>query len=183
MHETLFLIGFPGCGKTTLGKELSRLTGGEFIDLDERVEQATGLTVKQLFDQRGEAAFRALERQALESAPLDGAIVACGGGTPCHSGNMEWMNAHGFTVWLTTSPQRLIDRLCLPEHRFKRPSIARLTDDEIAQYVHSTLALRAPFYSQARMQFDATLIETAEETVLTARRLMQALKQTKDTAR
>ena len=88
---------------------------------------------------------------------------------------MELMNAHGITVWLTTSEERLIARLCLPEHRAKRPQIASLTDDEIAEYVHDTIAHRAPYYAQAQLQFDATRIETAEETEETAQEFAELL--------
>lgn len=166
----VYLIGFPGCGKTTLGLELARLAGLPFVDLDLLIERQQGRPIVELMPLIGEARFRQLEREALHRVAKDGnrAIVACGGGTPCQPGNMELMNATGATVWLTTTAERIIARLCLPEHRAKRPQIAALSDDEIAAYVHRTLAMRTPHYAKAQRRFDATRIETAAETTATA---------------
>ena len=171
-----YLIGFPGCGKTTLGRELSRLTGWVFIDLDEYIEHQQGRRIVELMPLVGETQFRDMERAALREVSAASAIIACGGGTPCQPGNMELMNASGITVWLTTSEERLISRLCLPEHRAKRPQIATLSDEGIARYVRSTIAQRTPFYSKASLKFDSTHIETAAETIDTARRLAHALR-------
>lgn len=133
------------------------------------------MTVNDIFATWGEARFRELEREALREVSSSGAIVACGGGTPCHGGNMELMNAAGITVWLTTSPQRIIARLCLPEHRAKRPQIAQATDKQIAHYVETTLREREKDYRQAHIVFDSTEIETAEETLVTAAKLLDIL--------
>ncbi|MBR1804246.1 MAG: shikimate kinase [Muribaculaceae bacterium] len=177
MTKTVFLIGFPGCGKTTLGVELARQTGWPLTDLDDWIEQQQGMTIKQLYGEVGDARFRQIEHEALRTMAEQPGVVACGGGTPCQPGAMEWMNAHGLTVWLTTSTERLITRLCLPEHRAKRPQIATLTDEQIARYVHTKITERTPYYAQAKLQFDATEIETAQETVVTARRLAQLIEQ------
>ena len=171
-----YLLGFPGCGKSTLGRELARVTGLPFTDTDTLIEQRQGQRIVDLLPQIGEERFRELERDVLQQvACASHGIVACGGGTPCQPGNMALMNATGVTVWLTTTDERLIARLCLPEHRQKRPQIAALTDDEIAAYVHHTLAERAPHYAQAQLRFDATSIETAHETTETARQLAHLL--------
>lgn len=170
-----YLIGFPGSGKTTLGRELARLTGLAFIDLDERIELEQGKRIVELMPQVGEKRFREMERATLREVANGNAIVACGGGTPCQPENMDLMNATGTTVWLTTSAERLIARLCLPEHRAKRPQIATLSDEEIAAYVRRTMTLRTPHYAQARLQFDSTDIETAAETTATALRLAEKL--------
>lgn len=177
MTKTVFLIGFPGCGKTTLGRELARQTGWPLIDLDEWIERQQGKSIKQLYGEMGEERFREVEREALQQVSLAGGVVACGGGTPCQPGAMAWMNAHGLTVWLTVSAERLVARLCLPEHRTKRPQIASLTDEQIACYVHTKMAERAPHYALAQLQFDATEIETAQETEITARRLARLIEQ------
>ena len=175
--KTVFLIGFPGCGKTTLGIATARALGCRFTDLDEHIEHCYGTTISQLYRARGEAAFRTIEQRALAEVSQLGGIVSCGGGTPCYGNNMELMNNSGVTVWLTTSEHRLTSRLCLPEHRAVRPQISRLTDDEIATYVHTMLACRTPWYAQAQLQFDSTMIETADETRETACRLAEMLKE------
>ena len=102
-------------------------------------------------------------------------MVACGGGTPCYGDNMALMNRLGTTVWLTTTPQIIAARLALPEHKFKRPTIAPLAEDEILPHVEEALARRSPYYAQAQLHFDATAIETAEETLTTAQQLVDQL--------
>ena len=157
----IFLIGYMGCGKTTLGEVLARQMGLRFIDLDEFIEARQGMTIPQIFDQMGEARFRELETEALsEVAVTHDVIVGCGAGT---------------TVWLTTSPERITARLLLPEQKSKRPKILHLPDEDVLPLVKAELQARAPIYGQAQLQFDSTDIETAQETEVTARRLATAL--------
>ena len=174
--KPVFLIGYMGCGKTTLGEELARQMGVPFIDLDQYIENGQGLTVVEIFARDGEERFRQLETAALRQvAAIDGAIIACGGGTPCHAGNMELMNQTGITVWLTTSPERITARLLLPEQKSKRPKILHLPDEDVLPLVKAEMQARALIYGQAQLQFDSTDIETAQETEVTARRLAAAL--------
>ena len=179
MKTHIFLVGYMGCGKTTLGVELARELGMPFIDLDDYIEERCEATIKEIYSLVGEARFRDIERQALTEVAHtpEAAIVACGGGTPCHSGNMELMNSRGLTIWLTTSAQRIAARLCLPEHKSKRPLIANLDDAEVLDYVTASLAEREPYYALAQLRFDSTDIETADETRITAHRLAQLLQQ------
>ena len=166
-----------GCGKTTLGEALAREMGVRYIDLDEHIEQQCGMTIAEIFDKMGENRFRELECEALrEVAVMTDIIVGCGGGTPCHGDNMALMNQAGITVWLTTSPERITARLLLPEQRAKRPKFIGLPDEAFLPLVEQELAARTPFYSQARLQFDSTDIETGPATVRTARRLDRLLK-------
>ena len=172
----VFLIGYMGCGKTTLGEVLARQLGVRFIDLDEFIEARQGMTIVEIFDEMGENRFRELETEALrEVAAMTDVIVGCGGGTPCHGGNMEIMNEAGITVWLTTSPERITARLLLPEQKSKRPKVLHLPNEEVLPLVKAELLARAPIYGQAQLQFDSTDIETAEETEVTAHRLATAL--------
>lgn len=173
--DTIFLIGFPTCGKTTIGRELARLLGREFIDLDERVEQQAGMRVSDIFATRGEAAFRQMELECLLEVAHSHAIVAVGGGTPCHADNIDLMNAAGTTVWLTTPVETLINRLRRPEYKLPRPAVASLTDGQIARYVNRTYRARLPYYTQAKIHFDATDIETAADTRRTATRLARLI--------
>ena len=177
MMKTVFLIGYMGCGKTTLGEVLARQLDCRFIDLDEFIEQRQGMTVLQIFDEMGEQHFRKLETEALqEVASMTNVIVGCGGGTPCHGDNMALMNQAGVTVWLTTSPERITARLLLPEQKSKRPKINTLPAHEVLPLVKKELQSRSPFYAQAQLQFDSTDIETGPATARTARRLAKLLK-------
>ena len=177
MMNPVFLIGYMGCGKTTLGEVLARQMDCRFIDLDEFIEQRQGMTVLQIFDEMGEQHFHELETEALHKvASMTDVIVGCGGGTPCHGDNMSLMNQAGTTVWLTTSPERITARLLLPEQKSKRPKINTLSTHELLPLVKKELQSRSPYYAQAQLQFDSTDIETGPATVRTARRLAKLLK-------
>ena len=168
MMPTIFLIGYMGCGKTTLGSVLAAVMNVPFVDLDDYIEERYEARITTIFKEIGEAGFRQLEKQALHEVVRLGGIVACGGGTPCIEGNMELMNEMGLTIWLTTSAERIAARLCLPEQKAKRPLIAEKTDEEILEFVKEKLAEREPFYSKAQLRFDSTNIETATDTLETA---------------
>lgn len=168
----IFLIGYMGSGKTTLGKALAKEMHKDFIDLDHYIEGRFHATVKQIFATRGEDGFREVERRMLqEVADFENVIVACGGGTPCYFDNMEYMGAHGLTIYLTAPPERLALRLALPGSRAKRPLIADKSDDELLDFVNEALAKREPFYTKAQLTFCSTRIENAHETAITAREL------------
>ena len=114
--RVIFLIGFMGSGKSTLGRALAqRVPGCAFIDLDEEIERRAGMSVREIFDTLGQERFRALEADTLRSlCPPEGTqvcVVATGGGTPCRPGAMEWMNAAGTTVLLRASDAVLLRRL------------------------------------------------------------------------
>lgn len=174
--QTVFLIGHMGCGKTTLGSALAACLQVAFIDLDEYIEEKCEMTMNRIFETLGERHFREMECQALHEVAGSHAVVACGGGTPCFGDNMQFMNHHGLTIWLTTSAERIAARLALPLEKSKRPLMLPLDDEEILDYVKSKLRERQPCYSQAQLTFDSTRIETAEETAVTARRLAHQLR-------
>ena len=156
--NAIFLIGFMGCGKSTLGRALEAATGLRLIDLDEWIEQREGCSVSRLFEERSEAGFREIERDALaEVSRMENVIVACGGGTPCFFNNMEVMNRAGLSVWLDASVGRLHERLALA--REKRPLIAQMADDELQGYIGRALDARRPFYSQASARFCADRLD------------------------
>ncbi|MBR5087400.1 MAG: shikimate kinase [Muribaculaceae bacterium] len=175
--KPVFLIGYMGCGKTTLGEPLARFMGRRFVDLDAYIEEKHSMTAKEIFSTYGEAHFRQLEREALEevAACCDGAIVACGGGTPLQDVNMELMNRVGITVWLCTSVERITSRLVLPEQRTKRPLLNDMTDSQIRASVAKGLEERTPYYQKAQLRFDSTLLESVEQVECTAVRLREML--------
>ncbi|MEM7035550.1 MAG: shikimate kinase [Bacteroidota bacterium] len=146
----VFLIGFLGAGKTTIGKYAARHNELSFLDLDMRIEQKTGMEVRDIFKQYGEDHFRELERKTLhEVCDLEGDwLISCGGGTPCFFDNMDYMNARGLTLYLDLSAARLTDRL--RNSASKRPLIAHLKGD-LQVYVHKKLMQRAPMYAQAQV--------------------------------
>ena len=163
-----------GCGKSTMGRAVSALTGVPFIDLDNYIEQRFHLTVKEIFAQRGEDGFRDVERRMLqEVADFEDVIVACGGGTPCFFDNMEYMNTHGTTVFLNTPIDRLHSRLMRGRH--KRPLIADIDDEELMTFIKEALAKRMNHYSKAQISFSSERLENKSEIANTAREFAELL--------
>ncbi len=169
--KPIFLIGYMGCGKSTLGRNLSRLTGLRFIDLDNYIETRFHARVKDIFAERGETGFRLLEQKMLrEVGEFCDVIVACGGGTPCFFDNMEYMNGAGTTVLLDTSLDKLHTRLMRGRH--KRPLIADKGDEELREFIVKALAERMPHYSKAAHRFKSDMLESEAEADDTARRFI-----------
>ena len=108
----IFLTGYMGAGKTTLGKAFARKLNIPFIDLDWYIEERFHKTVGELFTERGEAGFREIERNMLhEVAEFENVVISTGGGAPCFFDNMEFMNRTGKTVFLNVHPDVLFRRL------------------------------------------------------------------------
>jgi shikimate kinase len=108
----IYLVGMPGAGKSVVGRELAGRLGVPFIDLDTEIERATGRTVAEIFGAEGEAAFRALEADALVKAGTqDPAVVACGGGVVLEPANRITLRATGVAVYLDVPLEQLRERV------------------------------------------------------------------------
>ena len=146
----IFLAGFMGSGKMTIGRRLVVPIGYNFVDTDRFIEMQHGMTVAGIFAQHGEKAFRNMERDVLlDLQKRDFLVVSTGGGMPCHNDNMDLMLACGKVVYLKTSPQALARRL-LRSHT-ERPLIKGKTEEELQQYIMEKLAEREVFYSRAHV--------------------------------
>ncbi len=171
----IFLIGFMGSGKTTLGKALSRELGIDFIDLDHYIEARYHKTVREIFAESGEERFRQIEKSLLhEVADFENVVIAAGGGTPCFFDNIDYMNAHGTCIYLKAS----IDELCLrlANGRESRPLLRGKNDEELRLYIDSTLSQRDPYYSRAALHFDTGTLNTRKEIETTVERLRQLIE-------
>lgn len=158
----IFLIGYMGAGKTTLGKAFSREEGLTFVDLDWYIEERFHKTIAQIFAERGEEGFRELERRMLhEVSEFENVVIATGGGTPCHFDNMEYMNACGETVFLEVDVDVLFRRLKVAKQQ--RPLLAQKTDEELKEFIVSALAGRKPYYSKAKHIFRADELEDRQQ--------------------
>ena len=133
--KPLFLIGYMGCGKSTLGRRLARRLGAEFADTDALIERREGASVADVFRYEGEERFREVEREVLEQT-LAGtaAVVSTGGGLPVWRDNMARMNAAGFTVYLRREAEQIARRLS-PYGRQKRPRLRGLGDAELVEFM------------------------------------------------
>jgi shikimate kinase len=152
----IFLVGMPGCGKSTVGKELAQQLQCPFLDLDTLIEEQEGMAVPQVFEQRGQAYFRQAEARALRSAVAsqEQLVLATGGGAPCFCGNMAFMVSRGIPVYLELSPEELVARLT-PHDLQARPLLRDKSDRELLLYLSETLSQRQEFYRHASCSVSA----------------------------
>ena len=171
----IFLVGYMGAGKSTLGKALARRLTVPFIDLDAYIEASTHQTIRQIFAERGEDGFRLLERDKLHEVTesMEDAVVSCGGGTPCFFDNMDYMNRQGQTLLLDVSIDVLFRRL--KNGTRKRPVLRDKTDDDLRQFIISNLEHRMPYYNQARYVVDASCLESRMQIASTVDETMRIL--------
>lgn len=153
----LYLIGFMGVGKTTIGKQIAALNNVVFIDTDSQIEKETSKSIKEIFETDGEIAFRKLETDTIRSINRK-SVIACGGGLPAHNNNIEYLKHKGTVIYLKASKEILIKRL--EKNKNKRPLISNLTNEERLEFIRKILKERGETYKQA----DYT-IETDNKTV------------------
>lgn len=145
----IYLIGYMGCGKSTLGRKLAASLKLSFIDLDTFLEEKYFRTIPQIFAEEGESGFRLKEQRVLhEVASFDNIIVATGGGAPCFFDNIEVMNNSGFCIFLDIDTPTLVNRLI--HAKTERPIIKGKTPDELYHFIEEMMQKRRPFYEKAR---------------------------------
>ncbi len=149
MNHRIFLIGFMGSGKSTLGSALARQIGFEFVDMDHLIEETAGMTIPGIFNEHGEEVFRKWEHDILlELCKRINVVVSTGGGAPCHHDMIEIMNNHGDTIYIQLPATALLNRL--RHSKTKRPLIKDKSEEELLIFITTLLADREPYYRQAR---------------------------------
>ncbi len=167
-------MGYMGAGKTTVGKRLSDKLNLSFIDLDHYIEGRYHREIRQLFVEKGEDAFRDIERRMLhEVASFEDVLVSTGGGTPCFFDNMDFMNESGTTVYLRVSVEELASRL--EECKQTRPVLQNRSGEELRRFIESSLENRRPFYEKAQIIFDAEQMVTEQDVQTITDKLMESL--------
>lgn len=158
----IFLIGYMGCGKTTVGKRLAAHLSMEFVDLDHFIENRYHKTIRDIFAEKGEAAFRELERKALQEVSLfENVVISTGGGVACFFDNLEFMKNAGKTIYLKVSVNELAARLNVAKHN--RPLIKDKNLEEIKEFIQLNLEKRESFYGQAHYVFDTEKLENQKD--------------------
>ena len=158
----LYLVGYMGAGKTTIGKLLAQKLNRSFTDVDGFIESRYHQTIAAIFEEKGEAGFREIERRALqEISEFENIVVSTGGGLPCFFDNMNLMNRTGITIYLRASVDELIGRI--NSNKQKRPLIQGKSSEELHDFVETGLKKREPFYNQAAFIFDVPHFYTKKE--------------------
>jgi shikimate kinase len=151
----IFLIGYRGSGKTTVAAALSLRLTWPWIDADVELEQRAGMTIREIFAERGELAFRDLESQIIaDLARGDRQVIACGGGVVLREQNRAVLREGGKCVWLRASPEALVKRIeSDTTTAARRPN---LTGQGGLAEIRTLLAERTPLYEAcADLQIDA----------------------------
>ncbi len=159
----IYLIGLPGSGKTTIGRELATILGLEFVDMDNLIEAKAGKTIEQIFSNKGETHFRKLEREVLkETTLLHNVVIATGGGAPCFFNNMEVITNNGIAVYLDVSVDNIVYRLTNSKSATERPLVKNKTPLEVKEYVCEILKKRAPYYLKSSVIITDDNIQASE---------------------
>lgn len=157
----IYLIGYMGCGKSTLGRKLSKHLDVQFVDMDHYIEERNYKTIPQIFAEEGEGEFREKERKALEElSEFNDIVIATGGGAPCFFDNVELMNNSGKTIFLNIDPKILADRLL--NSKTERPLIHGKSRKELIAFIDETLKKRNKFYKKAEFHITQPDIDLDE---------------------
>ena len=166
--KTIVLVGFPGSGKSTVGKRIALRLSVPFFDTDSYFEMKYRITIPDFFCKYGESYFRICERAVLEELlALPPCVIATGGGTPCYGDSMQLINSSAVSVYIKMAPKSLLDRLSLSKK--ERPLLSGKTPEQIAEFIFEKLPARDIFYSQAMLcvKGESLRLDSLLETILT----------------
>lgn len=173
----IYLVGYMGCGKTTIARDLSKELGYELIDLDHFLEQKYFKTIPQIFAEEGEENFRRKEQKVLrEISEFENVIVATGGGAPCFFDNMNLMNQTGICVFLDVDTDELVSRLL--NAKTERPLIKGKTPAELRTFIEEMMKKRRPFYEKANYILKGKNIQSSEIVALIAQHIRAGERRT-----
>ena len=148
--RTIVLVGFPGSGKSTVGKRLASRLSLPFYDTDSYFEAKYRISVSDFFAKYGEDFFRICEKSVLsELLSLPPCVIATGGGLPCYFDSMQAIKESSFSIYIKLAPKSLLDRLL--HSKKKRPLLLEKTSEELFAYIEKTLPQREFFYNQAEI--------------------------------
>jgi len=167
---TLILVGYMGSGKSSVGKELSKVLNYDFVDFDTYIEERVGMKISDIFKTKGEIFFRKQESLFLKDViKKRHAIVALGGGTPCYGENLNVIKEeeNSKMIYLKSSIPNLAERLYL--EKSERPLISHLkTKDDLLEFIGKHVFERAPIYEQSdiTIKTDSLSIDNVVESIL-----------------
>ena len=158
--RNILLVGFMGCGKSTIGRILHKSLDYPFIDTDQQIEKQTQKKISAIFADEGENAFRKLETQFLEQLieqQTNHTIISTGGGIITRPENIPLLRELGFVIWLTCSPEVIYERTSRNSNR------PLLQCDNPQEVITTMLAKRSPLYQAAsHLKIDSTDLDINE---------------------
>ena len=144
VSKNIFLIGFMGCGKSTIARRLSKELSADIVEMDETIEAEVGKSINEIFETHGETYFRDLESQLIERITLSGgAIVSCGGGAILRQENVDTMRKNGQIIYLSATPETIYERV---RYSTNRPL---LNGNMNVEYITSLMEKRLSLYKSA----------------------------------
>ena len=149
----IYLIGFMGCGKSTIGKRLATRCGFDFVDTDELFSAVHGCSVKDYFDLYSEEKFREEEQKILyQTQQMNNVVISVGGGTPCYQDNMQWILSNGIVVYIQMSANALHSRLA--NSKTERPllqTVETRNATSLLETIQNLLSQRKNIYNKAHI--------------------------------
>ena len=153
-----YFVGFMGSGKSYVGKRLAERLNLNFLDLDDLIVENENQTIAEIFESRGEAVFRKLEKKYLETTfNIENTIIATGGGTPCFFDNVALMNTNGATIFLNPTVELLVRRLEMETE--KRPLLKGKTREVLHDFISQKLDNRLKHYQKSKFIVNITSFE------------------------
>lgn len=165
MEFPIYLIGYMGAGKTTIGRILADKLGWHFVDLDNAFHEIHGLSTADYIRTYGIDDFRRKEKYVVEDLaelPYEHVIYATGGGYPCWEDNMECLHELGTSFYIRWQPEHLAKRLMLTDLD-DRPILQGRTEEELLRFIRPQLQAREEFYTQADYIIDAPVHDISED--------------------
>ena len=159
MTLPIYLIGYMGAGKSTVGRQLARKLGWHFVDLDDAFAEINGMTTGEYITKYGVEKFRKLEKDCVETLselPIEKVIYATGGGYPCWEDNMECLKELGTSIYLRWQPKYLAHRIELSGIE-QRPILQHKRGEDLLKFVEWQMSGREQYYAQADYIIDAPL--------------------------
>ena len=168
--KNIYLVGFMGTGKSTVGKILSQRLNKEFVEMDEVIEAREGKPITEIFASSGEPYFRILEKNLLKEIALKSdTIVSCGGGLVCNQENLDILKASGLVLNLTASPEVIYQRI----KEFTNRPILNVKEPLVK--IQELFKQRQPFYNKAHLSLD-TEVKSPEVIALEIEKIISKIK-------
>lgn len=161
--KNIVLVGFMGTGKSSVGKILAKKLGRRFVDVDAWIEDSERTKIRDIFESRGEAAFRVLEKAAIAHfSAEEGLVLTTGGGAVLDPDNLAALRTNGVIVALMATPETVYQRVRHSRHR------PLLNGEDMFSEIRRLMEIRRPHYEGADLRFDTDGCTAAQVAVMIA---------------